>query len=151
MPAERPRGTVSSSPFADDTETRRGLLALRDIFARTGVLHESQALQIRLLPFTVDPVLRNPDGVEAEIDQAGKVLRYTFRTEKPKPGWAPTMVYLTRIGHLQDWIRFLLGPDWRIEVTRDGEPVNLGTDGRKRGTGAGKRRAKRAGRAKRRR
>jgi hypothetical protein len=92
------------------------LVLLRGMTQKLGVIHEAQALQIRLWPYTVDPSLEKS---EAKVDMEANRVEFvwtgsTFDIDKK---------YRKRLETLSDNVKFLLGEEWKISVTRDEELI----------------------------
>ena len=89
------------------------LVMLRGMTQKLGVLHEAQALQLRLWPYTVDPSL---DKSEAKVDLEAKVITFVWNGSTLKID----KKYKERLQTLSDNVKFLLGEGWLIEVVLDG-------------------------------
>jgi hypothetical protein len=92
------------------------LVLLRGMTQKLGVIHEAQALQIRLWPYTVDPSLEKS---EAKVDMEANRVEFVWT------GSALSMdkKYQKRLETLSDNVKFLLGEEWKISVTRDEELI----------------------------
>ena len=89
------------------------LAMLRGMTQKLGVLHEAQALQLRLWPYTVDPTLEKS---EAKVDLEAKVVTFVWSGSTLKID----KKYKERLQTLSDNVKFLLGDVWLIEVVLDG-------------------------------
>ena len=143
---KHPLGAAASFTFANDPGTKAQLLRLREQFQETGALHEATAMQLRLLPFTIDPRLDNPDGVVANVRPAqpgadgryaSGVVEYLWKATGVKASWRPDRVYSVRLAHLCKWVQFLLGENWKVSVSLNGR--NLASGGHKPRNAAAKR------------
>jgi len=90
------------------------LILLRDLFERTGALHEAQALQLRSWPFCVMPKI---DKAEAVLDVSEKLVQYDWTGPPAKP---PSK---TSFQNLWKWVRTLLGDSWKLCVKYNGAPI----------------------------
>lgn len=119
------------------------LVMLRQMFQNTGVLHEAQALHLRLWPFRVDPELDKADAhldwalrpeEQAELDnpdrdgpskqfQGEGRVRYEWLAVKRPLKWKPPVQYRAGLKALAGWVKFLLGPKWKTTVVLNGVPI----------------------------
>ena len=92
------------------------LVLLRGLTKRFGSIHEAQALQLKLWPFTVDNTLENSNAaVDFENKQVDfEWLGSTMKIDKK---------YQERLETLKCNVKFLLGDDWSITVTSSGTAI----------------------------
>lgn len=120
------------------------LLRLRSLTNRIGALHEAQALQLRLWPFTIDSDL---DKAEARVDVEGRRIAWTWEAKHP-PKWKPDRPYLFRLEELLKSVHLMLGDTWTVTIKVNGKtifPVNKknGKSKRKKSSGNRKRSCRR--------
>ena len=97
------------------------LVLLRDMTERLGVVHEAQALQLRLCPYAVDPSLES-SVAEVNLDEK-KVF---FRWGSPQRGVTSQgfdAAYKKRLKALDQHIRFMFGESWTVVVTMNGSSI----------------------------
>ena len=87
------------------------LVMLRSMTERFGSIHEAQALQLKLWPFTVDPSLINS---KAEVDVEGKGV--DFYWERLGTDFVINRGYQKRLKELENNVKFLLGDNWLMTV-----------------------------------
>jgi hypothetical protein len=92
------------------------LVMLREMTKRFGSIHEAQALQLKLWPFTVDNTLENSN---AAVDFENKHVSFewlgsTMKIDKK---------YQERLETLECNVKFLLGDDWSMSVIEDGTAI----------------------------
>lgn len=87
------------------------LVMLRGMTERFGSIHEAQALQLKLWPFTVDPMLVN---TKAEIDMEGKRIDFYWVSSYIRS--SIDKKYKKRLKELESNVKFLLGADWTMTV-----------------------------------
>ena len=92
------------------------LVILRDLYQRTGALHEAQVLQLKLWPFAVDPKL---DKSKADVDLDNKVVTFTWVGKKSKKD----KKYNYRLEELYKHLRFMLGDDWIMRIHLNGSLI----------------------------
>jgi hypothetical protein len=92
------------------------LVMLRDMTKRFGTIHEAQALQLKLWPYTVDPTLTNS---KCALDMESKYIEF----EWSGPPVKIEKKYQTRLKTLDSNVKFLLGDDWNVKVNRNSETI----------------------------
>jgi hypothetical protein len=90
------------------------LLLLRGITESTGIIHEAQALQLRLWPRTILPWIAKS---AAEVDLDAKMVHYKCQTNQETP---QSDDHESRYQALGEWTQFLLGPSWFVSISVDG-------------------------------
>jgi len=107
------------------------LLRLRALTNTTGALHEAQALQLRLWPFTIDSEL---DKAEAKVDIEGRRIKWTWEA-KHSSRWKPDKQYLFRLQELKKSVQLMLGDTWSFTIKMNGRtifPVGKNKNGKSR-------------------
>jgi hypothetical protein len=105
----------------DSLSPTQQLLLLKDFTKKTGVIHEAQAMQLRLWPFTIDPTI---DSAEAEVDFETKKVTYQWVDSDKPEGWKPDARYKRRLEALDKSIKeILLGHAWKMEVQMNGSSI----------------------------
>jgi hypothetical protein len=92
------------------------LVLLRGMTKKLGILHEAQALQLRLWPYTVDPTI---EKCESRVDMDASRVEFVWFG----PSVKLDAKYTKRLETLSDNVKFLLGEEWKISVTRDEELI----------------------------
>lgn len=92
-----------------DVEHEKQLLLLRDLTARTGLLHDAQRLQLRMWPIVL---FTHAKKCEERVNIQDKEVDFIILQTKGKP---PEDME-KRFASLNEWTKWLLGPDWLIRV-----------------------------------
>jgi hypothetical protein len=90
-------------------EHEKQLLLLRDLTARMGVLHDAQALQMKMWPLVL---FTHAKKTEQRVNIKEKEVDYILLQTKGKP---PEDLE-KRFAALNEWTKWLLGPDWLVRV-----------------------------------
>lgn len=93
------------------------LAHLRHITETTGVIHEAQAMQLRMWPIAALPFVRSS---EVQVNLDGKVVRILCRKDEAVEIDGDVDVRYRTLGN---WMQFLLGPSWMITIELDGNLV----------------------------
>lgn len=116
------------------------LSKLRALTESTGIVHEAQALQLRLTPFAVDPQL---DDSKVKLDMENRVARFEWASAGRGVTWKPDARYAERLSALANHVPFLLGAGWQTLVSMNGvqifpavgkKPVKYGKSRKKSGS-----------------
>lgn len=92
-------------------DTKAQLLRLKDLTRRTGVVAETQVLQLKLWPYMLFNIVGN--DAEAKLDPYEKHVSWDLRL-KGKP---PAGKDLKARGEtLESWLRTLLGDEWLLDI-----------------------------------
>lgn len=119
------------------------LVMLRDLTARTGVIHEAQRQQLLYWPYVAAPHLA---GHTATYQHDKRLLRYDFAV---LPGKRPPADFKHRLEALGRSVHALLGEDCQVVVRCAGRTIfSLGAKG-DRASGNSRKRARRAPRRRR--
>jgi hypothetical protein len=112
---------ASTLEKGSELDRKEQLIFLRDLLvaqarkdAAACVLHEAQVLQLKLWPVVVYPHVDRKH--EFTVDFYKKLVKFKLKAVER----APTKM-MHRGNQLLEWVRFLLGKDWKIEVLIDGE------------------------------
>lgn len=95
------------------------LMLLRDLTAKTGILHEAQVQQIKLWPFAICP---NVGKSEAHVSVEKQTIEYHLTPEKGQIKLNPKIME-----KFMEGVSLLLGPEWRIQIFGNGSlifPIN---------------------------
>ena len=92
------------------------LAMLRGMTQRFGSIHEAQALQLKLWPFTVDNTLENSN---AAVDFENKQVDFEWLGSSMKIDKR----YQERLETLECNVKFLLGDDWSMTVSSSGTAI----------------------------
>ena len=92
------------------------LAMLRGMTQRFGSIHEAQALQLKLWPFTVDNTLENSN---AAVDFENKQVDFEWLGSAMKID----KKYQERLETLKCNVKFLLGDDWSMTVSSSGTAI----------------------------
>jgi hypothetical protein len=90
-------------------EHEKQLLLLRDLTARMGVIHDAQQLQLRCWPIVL---FTHGQKFEERVNIKEKEVDFVIlQTKGKKPDDMEK-----RFQHLNEWTKWLLGPDWLVRV-----------------------------------
>lgn len=101
-----------------ETDSWIKLMALRDLTRKTGALHESQVIQLKMWPL----VFLNVKDSTCEFGFETKQVIYKtkkFAGRKPSN-------FKKRLEHLVDATQRLLGPEYGVVIMLDGKKVHYG-------------------------
>lgn len=107
-----------SSLVAHDGSQTVAMLQLRDLTTRFGVIHEFQALQLKIWPRLVLP--HTTESV-AKLNVEQCRVDFHIKTK----GKAPTQMK-QRLAGLNDSVKLLLGDWWEVRVIRGGKSLYVG-------------------------
>jgi hypothetical protein len=89
------------------------LILLRDLTAKTGILHEAQVQQLRLWPL----MLTHATKVDLFFNPSEKIIIFELGQAKgPKPKDLKKNIHI-----LSSWTKFLLGEHYKVSVLLDGK------------------------------
>jgi hypothetical protein len=109
----------------DDYTTQ--LLRLRALTGTLGALHEGQAMQLRLWPFTIDPELIK---AEAHVDIENRKIVYIWKANHKK-NFKPDKQYRFRLQELAKSIHLMLGETWTFTIKLNGTRIfPMGVNGK---------------------
>jgi hypothetical protein len=91
-----------------EVEHEKQLLLLRDITRRMGVIHEAQQLQLKMWPIVL---FTHAKKCETRVNVDAKEVDFVILQTK---GAKPDMEQC--FAHLDDWTKWLLGPEWLVRV-----------------------------------
>lgn len=112
---------MSTSSSIATPSAEQQLLLLRDVYARTGVLHEAQALQLRMWPMGV---FEHAKETEARLNHTKKEIDFILKVDKKTE---PSKEEMEKRCELLDKnVKWLLGEDWLVRVRVRKEVVYRG-------------------------
>lgn len=105
----------------DELNPTQQLLLLKDFTKKTGVVHEAQAMQLRLQPFVLDPAL---ESAEVEVNFETRTVNYQLKDADKPAAWKPDRGYKIRLNALDSFVKeILFGMSWKIAVFMNGTSI----------------------------
>lgn len=96
-----------------ELEPIKQLLLLRETTKTFGVLHEAQALQLRLWPHAVDPKLIT---AKAEISIDSNIIYWEWESKSKR-------ISKHRLEALDRSVKLMLGDEWVIKIRLNQKPI----------------------------
>ena len=104
--------------MVDRLTTKEQIEQLKALTIRFGVIHEAQALQLKMWPLLMPGVA----SAEAVVDVETCTVTYKCLTSKGK-GFRKTKKVILFCNHLKQWTQVLLWEDTKVAVTVDGQTI----------------------------